>query len=99
MAAAAVAAQDEEVHSQGGPLPVTRFLQPETSLAGFFGHVQIGFARAIDKQGWERLEQHLENVRRSLFTFLLSWPFLLTLSAHDWQYEPRVCLLPALQTD
>ena len=62
MAAAAAAAQEEESALQGGPLPVTRFLLPETSLAGFLGHVQIGFARATDKQGWMRLEHHLENV-------------------------------------
>ena len=71
MASEAASAQSEEASQRSKSLPVTKYLLQETSLAGFLGHVQIGFSRATDKQGWKRLEQHLESVRTSLLLFQL----------------------------
>ena len=65
MAAEAASAQGEEAGQGSKSQPVTKLLLQETSLAAFLGHVQIGFSRATDMQGWNRLEQHLESVSHS----------------------------------
>ena len=62
MAAEAASAQNQEAGQGSKSQPVTKLLLQETSLAAFLGHVQIGFSRATDAQGWKRLEQHLESV-------------------------------------
>ena len=63
MAAEAAAVQCEESASTVSSLPVAHYLQRETSLAGFLGHVQLGFSRADDTGSWKKLEQQLETVR------------------------------------
>lgn len=71
MAAEAAAAQCSE--DAGDSQPICHYLPKETSLAGFLGHVQLGFARAQDAQGWKKLEQHLEKVFSSLASRSCSW--------------------------